>query len=223
MYKQIIPYTAQPSNKRNISILKSYPWRHLLSPNRPYQELQNCAGYAIDNGAWSSFVNNKQYDPRPFLNDVEKYGVNADFIVIPDVVEDAVATLFAAEKWIPILNEYRCLIVAQDGMKIQDLETFVADGVGVFIGGSTVYKLKNIKPIAQLCNQYNVLCHVGRVNSIKRINICINNGAHSFDGSGFARFEQTARIATNELIKIDAGLFDRRGFEIIKNRYIEHE
>lgn len=222
VYAQIIPYTAQPSNTHNLEILSRYPWRHLLSPNRPYRKIQPCAGYAIDNGAWSAFKNKRAYNPNPFLDDVASYGENADFIVIPDVVEDAAATFKEAEKWIPMLTQYRCLIVAQDGMTIADFSDFVMDGIGVFIGGSTEYKLKNIKSIAALCDQYSVLCHVGRVNSIKRMHICINFGAHSFDGSGMARFARTARQVTGALLKLEHQLF-KRDFNNIKRRYIDHE
>ena len=222
MYAQIIPYTAQPSNADNINILSSYPWRHLLSPNRPYRKVQPCAGYAIDNGAWSAFKNKRPYNPQPFLDDVEKLGADADFIVIPDVVEDAAATFKLAERWIPILESFRCLIVAQDGMVVDDFIDFVKHGIGVFIGGSTEYKLSNIKPIAALCERFGVLCHVGRVNSIKRMHICINFGAHSFDGSGMARFKRTAREVTNALVNLEHQLFSR-DFDVIKKRYIDHE
>lgn len=222
MYSYIIPYTAQPSNIENIKILGSYPWRHLLSPNRPYKNMQKCAGYAIDNGAWSAFKSQTRYNPDPFLEDVGRYGEDADFIVIPDVVEDAAGTFREAEKWIPILESYRCLFVAQDGMNISDMRDFVMSGIGIFIGGSTEYKLSNIRPISNLCDQHNVLCHVGRVNSIKRMHICINNGAHSFDGSGMARFKNTARQVTGALINLEHQLF-KREFDTIKKRYIFHE
>ena len=222
-YRHIIPYCAVPTAKKQLRYLNQYPWRYLISPFRPrIKFVDRCPGYAIDNGAWVFFNRKLEYDPSLFLKDVYHYGENADFVVIPDVVENREKTLEMSDFWIKKLEKYRLLIVAQDGMTIEELEEFTRHDIGIFIGGSTDWKLLMIAPIARLCIKYNVLCHVGRVNTKRRVDLCINGGAHSFDGSGMARFEGTARIITNYMLQLETDLFPRN-FENIKRRYIYHD
>ena len=224
-YTHLLPYSAISVGKQNMKYYKLYPWRWLISPFRPNSNKwkQNCIGYAIDNGAFVYGKKGISFDEKPFLEDVENFGEGADFIVIPDVLYNAKETLAIAEYWIERLLGYPLLIVAQDGMVNEDLEVFTRRGIGVFIGGSTEFKLKSINWIADLCNKYNVLCHVGRVNSAKRIMLCLEAGAHSFDGSGPARFENTCRIMTKKLCDLENQLFHRgQDFEKIKNKYIKN-
>ena len=218
-YKHIIPYSAVCSAKSNLVHLEKYPWRFLLSPFRPTAKWRhNCSGYAIDNGAWVYHKRGVGYDPEPFLKDVHRYGAEADFVVIPDVVEDKAKTLEMSEYWIQKLSGHRLLFVAQDGVSLSDLETFTKRGIGIFIGGSTDWKLSSIKGIADLCRGYDVLCHVGRVNTLKRLRKCVFDGAHSFDGSGMAVFNKTAEIMTRQMIALDNDLFSA-GLESVKERY----
>ena len=180
--------------------------------------MHNCSGYAIDNGAWVYHKRGQEYNPEPFLQDVQRYGSEADFVVIPDVVEDKDKTLEMSEYWIDKLSRYRLLFVAQDGVSVSELETFTKRGIGVFIGGSTDWKLSSIATISQLCRGYDVLCHVGRVNTMKRLRKCVFDGAHSFDGSGMARFQKTAELMTRQMMLLDNDLFEG-DLESIKERY----
>ena len=221
MYKHIIPYCALPSARKQLQHLDRYPWRYMISPSRPGRSWTG-TGYALDNGAWICHKHGLEFQPDPFLADVERYGDGADFIVIPDKVEDAIETHRMARTWIKRLEGYRLVFVAQDGMKVSELVQYVQDGIGIFIGGSTDWKLKSIKPISDLCIQHDVICHVGRVNTKRRVNLCINGGAHSFDGSGMARFEETARLITDYMLQLENDLFPR-DYENIKRRYINHD
>ena len=218
-YKHIIPYSAVCSSKINLQYLSQYPWRFLLSPFRPTSKWRhNCSGYAIDNGAWVYHKRGQEYNPEPFLKDVHRYGAEADFVVIPDVVEDKDKTLEMSQYWIDRLVGNNLLFVAQDGVSLSDLETFTKRGIGIFIGGSTEWKLSSIKGISDLCRGYDVLCHVGRVNTLKRLRKCVFDGAHSFDGSGMARFKKTAEIMTRQMIVLDGDLFPG-DLDSIKERY----
>ena len=219
-YTHIVPYSAATTNKLALKHLKKYPWRWMLSPFRPNEKLclQYGAGHAIDNGAFVYGKNQCAFDPDPFMKDVDKYGETADFVVIPDVLYDAQATLDQAEKWIERLDGLRLMIVAQDGMTEEDLSIFCARDIGVFIGGSTEFKLSSIGWISRMCDRFNVLCHVGRVNTLKRLEICVAQGAHSFDGSGPAIFFNTARLLTNRLLRYENDMFPRNLSKLI-DRY----
>ena len=223
-YTHLIPYSAISCGKQNKKVFSQYPWRWMISPSRPNSNSwkQNCNGYAIDNGAFVYGKRGLPFDEKPFLKDIDAFGEGADFIVIPDVLYNAEETLAIAERWIERLKGYPLLIVAQDGMVRKDLEAFTSRGIGVFIGGSTEFKLGSMTWVADLCNQYKVLCHVGRVNSVKRIALCLQAGAHSFDGSGPARFEPTCRVMTRKLCQLEQELFKRgQDFAEIKNKYIK--
>jgi|ETNvirnome_2_300_1030623.scaffolds.fasta_scaffold00086_4 hypothetical protein len=221
-YTHIIPYCAQPSSPRQLQHLDRFPWRHMMSPSRPYRRMRECAGYAIDNGAWVCHKRGSPFQPAPFLDDVERYGDDADFLVIPDKVEDAIETHRMASTWIKRLEGYRLVFVAQDGMVADDLEQYAQDGIGVFIGGSTPWKLRSIKPMSDMCARHGVICHVGRVNTRRRVDLCIRDGAHSFDGSGPSRYEETARLLTDHMLLLERDLFPRP-MDSIKRRYIYHE
>tara|TARA_Y100000004_G_scaffold59939_2_gene66839 strand:+ start:4912 stop:5727 length:816 start_codon:yes stop_codon:yes gene_type:complete len=210
-YTHIVPYSAATTNKLALDHLKRYPWRWMLSPFRPNEKvcLEYGEGHAIDNGAFVYGKNHLEFNPDPFMKDVDKYGETADFVVIPDVLYDAQATLDQAEKWIERLDGLRLMIVAQDGMTEEDLSAFCARDIGVFIGGTTEFKLNSIGWISKMCDRFNVLCHVGRVNTLKRIEICVAQGAHSFDGSGPAIFCNTARLLTDRLIRYESDMFPR--------------
>ena len=69
-----------------------------------------------------------------------------------------------------------------------------------------------------MCDRVNVLCHVGRVNTLKRLEICVAQGAHSFDGSGPAIFFNTARLLTNRLLRYENDMFPRNLSKLI-DRY----
>ena len=223
-YTHIVPYSAISVSKHNKQWFDQYPWRWLISPFRPNSNAwkKNCIGYAIDNGAYVYGKRGQPFDETPFMRDVENFGEGADWIVIPDVLCNAEETINIADKWIERLKGFPLLIVAQDGMTKQDLEPFVKRDIGIFVGGSTNFKLNSMNWIAKLCNQHNVICHVGRVNSSKRISKCLNAKAHSFDGSGPARFVDTCRVMTQRLLQLENELFTGgQNFEKIRDKYIK--
>lgn len=150
-------------------------------------------GYALDNGAYIDFKKGKKtFDHDSYISMIIKWGSAADFIVIPDVVQNYNATRELSYKYIPILNSYgyghKLMFVWQDNMPYEDLHQYICDGIGIFIGGSTEAKLNAIPIISEMCSYWNVPCHVGRVNSIKRIKYCIDHYCTSFDGSGWTKY-----------------------------------
>jgi hypothetical protein len=169
--------------------------RTVLTPQwaKPWQTYSySLRGYGIDNGAYICFQKNTIFDDFKFLETIRRYGKMSDWIAIPDVVQDKYNTIKYSHSWVKRINRIvdnpNLLIVAQDGMTRNDLIPFVKDGIGVFIGGSTSFKMNSMRMIGDLCNEYNVWSHCGRVNSVKRTITCINNGIKSCDGSGYSRF-----------------------------------
>lgn len=60
--------------------------------------------------------------------------------------------------------------------------------IGIFIGGSTEWKLSAIMPWGRWAKDRGLYVHVGRVNSSKRIALCGQAGADSFDGTAVTRY-----------------------------------
>jgi len=101
------------------------------------------------------------------------------------------------------------MVVAQDGCELEDFKQIIEvlnldDVCGIFIGGSTDWKLNNIAKIAQICRSMDKLCHVGRVNSASRLRFAFDCGATSIDGSGASRFKPTTKIICKQLNEIKA-------------------
>lgn len=139
--------------------------------------------WAIDNGAFSGF------DPDAFRRLVARAAGRPRllWVVCPDVVADAVATLEMWRVWAPILRAARVPVafVLQDGQERHELP--VADCY--FLGGSTEWKLsESAADLAAEGRRRGKWIHMGRVNSMRRLRIAHEFGCASVDGSGYSRF-----------------------------------
>ena len=74
---------------------------------------------------------------------------------------------------------------------ITDLIALVGPQVGIFLGGSTEWKLANMRLWGEFCAARDIHYHVARVNSAKRLFMAIGAGAHSVDGSSASRYAVT--------------------------------
>jgi hypothetical protein len=80
------------------------------------------------------------------------------------------------------------MIAVQNGIVPAHVRDLVGPRVGVFVGGDTEWKLATMAGWASFARARGALCHVGRVNSARRIRLCAAAGVDSFDGSGVSRF-----------------------------------
>jgi hypothetical protein len=145
--------------------------------------------YALDNGAWTAFQRGEAFDVPAFERALGMFGANADFVVVPDVVADSTASLALSREWLPRLAGVRlALVPVQDGMTFESVEDLLSERVGVFMGGSTEWKLANLVRWGRWCRARGVYYPVGRVNTARRIARCAEASADSFDGSSVSRF-----------------------------------
>jgi hypothetical protein len=145
--------------------------------------------WAIDNGAYSGF------DEARFLRllDRAQGQLGCLFVVAPDVVADARATL-AQWPWWSALIRSRGLPVAFVGQDGQEDLPLPDDMDAYFVGGSTRWKLSQAS--ADLCREAKrrgLPVHIGRVNSLRRLRTAYDFGADSIDGSGYSKFAAVAR------------------------------
>ena len=194
-YGNFLWKNIQPSNAVRHTLYQKYNFRCVISPQYYMPRLRlplALHGYALDNGAYINYNKGLDFDVETFFEMVKDWGDGADWIAIPDVVTDASTTLNVSWPYISKLTELgfgdKLLFVYQDGMTAADLHPYVGQKIGIFIGGTTEAKLKNLPWIAELCRLNDVVCHVGRVNTMKRVNYCIDHGCTSFDGSGWTQF-----------------------------------
>lgn len=192
----MIAYSARATNTRSVAVLRQAGWRMLVSPG--YAPPVGFP-YALDNGAWSAYTQDRPWDRAAFVRLLTRYGAGADWVVVPDIVAGGLASLAHSMAWLPRVQAQtpRVLLAVQDGMQTTDLAGLLSPQVGIFIGGTTTWKLATLPDWCRLGMQVECWTHVGRVNTARRITACAFAGATSFDGSSVARFAKTLSLLDN--------------------------
>lgn len=185
-------YASRTGTRRNLAALRAAGWRLLLSPAGVLRT-EGFAHYALDNGAWAAHQRGTVLDGPKFADAVSRFGAAADWVVVPDVVGNRKVTLVLAEHWVPRLVG-RCpmlLLAVQDGMTEADVRGWLSSSIGLFLGGSTEWKLTTMREWGRIARTYGCHYHVARVNSIRRISMAAEAGADSVDGSSVTRYAVT--------------------------------
>lgn len=192
--RRMIAYASNTGTRRNLAALLDARWRILLTPANP--RLPAHFRFAIDNGAWTAHRSGGEFDGDAFMRVVDRHGIAADFVVLPDVVAGGMQSLALSVSWIPRLHGMRLLLPVQDGMErtavMKVLEAYPA--MGIFVGGSTEYKLREMGHWGATAAMLNRWLHVGRVNTARRIRLCAEAGATSFDGTSATMFSCTVPL-----------------------------
>lgn len=178
-------YASRTGTRRNLAALRAAGWRLMVSAKGVLRT--EGFRYALDNGAWTAFQQQQPFDVPAFERAVRELGTGADFVVVPDIVAGGLESLAFSLDWLPRLSGLRLLAV-QDGMTEDDVAPHIGRSVGVFVGGSTPFKEHTMAGWAKLARSRGAYCHVGRVNTVRRIRQCADAGVDSFDGSSASRF-----------------------------------
>ena len=157
------------------------------------------APYALDNGAWTCYQKGTPFDVDGFKWAYERIGLGADWVVIPDSVGNKEKTLELAQTWFQQIEHPKKLIAVQDGMSPDDVMNYIEQGAGIFVGGSTEWKLRSLPTWGRVARDKEVWLHVGRVNTVRRIRHCQQAAAHSFDGTSATRFRKNIGRLTRAL------------------------
>lgn len=159
-------------------------WGVFVNPKQGNATIPDGRPWCLDNGVFSG-----DFDEGRFwktMNRLRPYQSTCLFVVAPDVVGNAIATMDSYRYWGCRLKAagWPVAFVAQDG---QELYPFPPEFDCLFVGGSTVWKMSNeaIDCIhrAKLAGKW---VHVGRVNSQKRLRHFQLAGVDSADGTGVA-------------------------------------
>lgn len=105
--------------------------------------------FAVDNGCYSAFSRNIEWNPTKFLNILYKckgLKLTPDFIVIPDIVGGGLDSLKKSETWGPFLEGefgFPLYLAVQDGMTVTDVVYSPLFNIvsGIFVGGTMKWRL----------------------------------------------------------------------------------
>ncbi len=189
---QMIGYASNTGTKRNLKALRQAGWHLLLTPDNPTR--REGLLYGIDNGAWKAFKQNKPFDERAFRSVVDLNIDEADFVVLPDIVAGGPRSLAFSLSWLTYLRGAKSLLLpVQDGMSVHSVVDVLASEpkIGIFLGGSTEWKLKTMYQWGEVAASTGRHYHIGRVNSARRIRLAAEAGADSFDGTSATMFSCT--------------------------------
>jgi hypothetical protein len=149
------------------------------------------------------------WDPALYETIVERFGDRASFVVLPDLIAGGLDSLERSTEWISWALERceRALIPVQDGMTAADVAPLLTERVGIFVGGLTEFKESTSPTVwGPLAREVGCWLHVGRVNTVRRVWICGDAGAHSFDGTSVSIYSKNLR-------KLDGAIRQERLFE----------
>jgi hypothetical protein len=182
-------YASNTGTKRNLQALREHGWRILLTPDNPTP--RQGLRYGLDNGAWGAFQKKQPFDEKAFWRVVEPHGAGADFVVVPDIVAGGMESFKFSLGWLSRLGGLKLLLFpVQDGMDVTEVCTMLRyeTCLGIFLGGSTEWKLRTMPLWGAVAAALNRHYHVGRVNTRRRIRLCAEAGADSFDGTSATMF-----------------------------------
>lgn len=193
---------VMPSNNTGAtvrSLADRFPGRlaHLIAPGGWRVPI---LPYALDNGAFTSYLRQQPFDDEAFLTLCDRARafetlaassglvpgrVSPLWLVVPDVVADAKATLESWARWAPTLRDYGwpLAFVVQDGMFPNAVPS---DVDVVFVGGSKPWKWRTVS----MWSSWFPRVHVGRVNQPARLEFLEDLGVESCDGTGWLRGDQ---------------------------------
>lgn len=182
-------YFAAHGNKNIIKEQIRNNWGMMSTPfnwRTPTEDLF----WALDNGAYSVWVNDLSFPAELFLKTLSKIPSNnpPDFIVCPDIVAAGIKSLSFSLSWIKRLpNDYEYYLSVQDGMEEKDVLSIIKDFDGVFVGGTMSWKLRTGKGWCQFAHKNSIPCHIARIGTFKRLLFAKNMGADSIDSSTFVQ------------------------------------
>lgn len=147
--------------------------------------------FAVDNGCYSAYSRNEEWEPQRFigiLSRMRRESRMPDFVVIPDKVADPGSMAFS-DSWATALRAsfpgFPYYLAVQDGMSEEDVVAFhEKHGIsGLFVGGSTEWKLETMGKWSQLAHSLGLECHVGRIGPVNRMLLAEYSGADSIDST----------------------------------------
>jgi hypothetical protein len=146
--------------------------------------------FALDNGAYSDWVNKRPFDGAAFIEHVELVmmaGFRPDFLVVPDIVAAGLESLHFSIEWFPglrpLVGNVPLYLAVQDGMSHENVRPHLGLFEGIFVGGSDLWKKATVEGWVKLAHEYGLLCHLGRAGTFGKVRLALEVGVDSIDSS----------------------------------------
>lgn len=146
--------------------------------------------WCLDNGAFSAYRQGRPFDGPLFERVLRKVPSHhrPDFAVIPDIVAGGLNSLLFSLAWLPRLpHGWPWYLAVQDGMTEQDVEPYVCQVAGLFVGGTLEWKHATAERWVAFARRHQLKVHVGRVGSVPDLAWAERIGADSADSTTWAR------------------------------------
>lgn len=170
-------YLATASSPDTIQAMSDGRLGQMLTPNTG-NRLVPGATWAADNGCFTA-----NWSETKWLRFLIRYADTPGclFAVVPDVVGDAAATDARWLEYAPVVRAlgYRCAYVTQNGCT-----QIPEDADVVFTGGDDPWKEGDTnRALIRKAVAAGIPCHMGRVNTRRRLRIAAADGYTSVDGT----------------------------------------
>ena len=142
----------------------------------------------LDNGAFGDWRRGREFDARKYLVDLGKLARHPvpAFIVAPDVVAGGEASMALSLSWldrIEAASPAAVYLAVQDGMTEALVAANVARFSGLFVGGTTGWKVATGGDWVAMAHALGKPCHIGRVGVPDRVRWAKRVRADSIDSS----------------------------------------
>lgn len=221
-------FASRTGTGRNLAALRAAGWHLFVSAAGVHRHEDFL--FWIECGRWSVFtraLTAEECDQRykALLAALGRHQL-CEAIVAPDIVNGGMESWRLSLSWLDDLLAYdrgAVYLPVQPGIPTDEVARRLSPRVGVFIGGDSRWKEDTAMTWARLARERGALCHMGRVNSGRRLLIAKAAGCDSFDGSGPSRFEkhlqemERARVKAAQLglvLVVSVTVYDR-GAEIV--------
>ena len=180
----MIPCCSRTGSSTILAAMRTHGWGLLVVASGKHRD-EGHPLIAVDSGAWAYAQRGEPFDEGRYMAAVAAFGARASFVVLPDIVEGGRDSLDLSLRWLEVTLRVcpRVLIAVQDGLTVSDLEGVLGPRVGVFVGGSTAWKEATMRQWGETARARGAYLHVGRVNTLRRLDLCADAGADSFDGT----------------------------------------
>lgn len=143
--------------------------------------------WCFDNGAYSDFLNRREFNADQFIEDIariEKGALRPMFAVCPDLVGSADSLEFSIG-WRERLPDWRWYLAVQDGMDLDAVHEVLGDErfAGLFLGGTNEFKARTAHQWCVLAHACGLPAHYGRASVPRKMRLAWRLGYDSFDTS----------------------------------------
>jgi len=195
----MIIYHGQPSPKQLERCRESAPsFEHGEEWCEPTRYPDHDERYIIDNGAYVAAQSGEKWDKREWyelLTATHDMKRPPDFVVLPDVYDDAERTQARHRRFVEIARShgYDYYSVGQPGLPPVDQVEFAESigASGVFLGGCEIWKRAVARDFRELTDSHGLKLHIGQPGNLRWAN---SVGVDSVDTTSIVRNQAYERL-----------------------------